>query len=95
MATTTMPELKAKDTQLFRPELAKQYYQQDYRYPQRYKRIPDYRSQLVWEPQFQLDGSSKDLSFYTSDVKGSFEVILEGFNEKGKPLSLRQVIEVK
>jgi len=91
----SLPELKAKDTQLFRTELAKEYYQQDYRYPQRYKRIPDYRSQLVWEPQFQLDGSSKDLSFYTSDVKGSFEVILEGFNEKGKPLSLRQVIEVK
>ncbi len=91
----SLPELKAKDTQLFRPELAKEYYQQDYRYPQRFKRIPDYRSQLLWEPQFQLDGSSKDLSFYTSDVKGSFEVILEGFNEKGKPLSLRKVIEVK
>ena len=91
----SLQELKAKDTKLFRPELAKDYFQQDYRYPQRYKRIPDYRTQLVWEPEFLLDQSTKTLTFYTSDIKGSYEVVLEGFNEQGKPLSLRKVIEVK
>lgn len=91
----SLPALKAKDTELFRPELAKDYFVQDYRYPERYKRIPDYRNQLIWEPKFNLDGSTKTLSFYTSDVKGRYEVVLEGFNEQGKPLSLREVIEVR
>lgn len=91
----SLPALKAKDTELFRPELAKDYYQQDYRYSERFKRIPDYRKQLLWEPRFQLDGSNKTLSFYSSDLKGNYEVVLEGFNQEGKPLSLRQVIEVR
>jgi hypothetical protein len=91
----SLPALKEKDTKLFRPELAKDYFDQDYRYPERYKRIPDYRTQLVWEPQFKLDGSTKTLTFYTSDVKGSYEVVLEGFNQQGEPLSLRKFIEVK
>jgi len=91
----SLPALKEKDTELFRPELAKDYFDQDYRYPERYKRIPDYRTQLVWEPQFKLDGSTKTMTFYTSDVKGSYEVVLEGFNEQGEPLSLRKFIEVK
>ena len=91
----SLPQLKEQDTQLFRPELAKNYYQQDYRYPNRYKRIPDYRKQLLWDPEFDLSSDSKTLSFYTSDVKGSYEVVLEGFNKKGKPLSLRQVFEVR
>ncbi len=91
----SLPALKAKDTELFRPELAKDYFVQDYRYPERYKRIPDYRNQLIWEPKFNLDGSTKTISFYTSDVKGRYEVVLEGFNEQGKPLSLREVIEVR
>lgn len=91
----SLPALKEKDTKLFRPELAKDYFDQDYRYPERYKRIPDYRTQLVWEPQFKLDGSTKTLTFYTSDVKGSYEVVLEGFNKQGKPLSMRKFIEVK
>ena len=91
----SLPGLKDNDTKLFRPELARDYFDQDYRYPERYKRIPDYRAQLVWEPQFKLDGSTKTMTFYTSDVKGSYEVVLEGFNEQGKPLSLRKFIEVK
>lgn len=91
----SLPALKEKDTKLFRPELARDYFDQDYRYPERYKRIPDYRTQLVWKPQFKLDESTKTLTFYTSDVKGSYEVVIEGFNEQGKPLSLRKFIEVK
>lgn len=91
----SLPALKEKDTKLFRPELAKDYFQQDYRYPERYKRIPDYRTQLAWEPRFKLDGTNKTFSFYTSDIKGSYEVVLEGFNDEGDPLSLRKVIEVR
>ena len=91
----SLPKLKEKDTKLFRPELAKDYFIQNYKYPERYKRIPDYRNQLVWEPQFRLDATNKSLSFYSSDLKGSYEVVLEGFNKEGKPLSMRKVIEIK
>ena len=91
----SLPQLKGQETQLFRPEAQKEYYRQDYKYPERYKRIPDFRTQLVWEPEFDLTKKNTEYSFYTSDVSGSYEVIIEGFNKKGRALSLRQVFEVK
>ena len=32
---------------------------------------------------------------YTSDLKGTYEVILEGFTTYGKPVSVRNTIEVR
>ena len=89
------PQLKGQETPLFRPEAQKEYYHQDYKYPERFKRIPDFRTQLVWEPEFNLTKKNTEYSFYTSDVSGSYEVIIEGFNKKGRALSIRQVFEVK
>ena len=91
----SLPQLKGQETPLFRPEAQKEYYHQDYKYPERYKRIPDFRTQLVWEPEFDLTKKNNEYSFYTSDISGSYEVIIEGFNKKGRALSLRQVFEVK
>ena len=91
----SLPQLKGQETPLFGPEAQKEYYRQDYRYPERYKRIPDFRTQLVWEPEFDLTKKNNEYSFYTSDISGSYEVIIEGFNKKGRALSLRQVFEVK
>lgn len=90
----SLPQLKEEGTKLFRPELVKDYHRQDYRYRDLHKRIPDFRSQLVWEPEFRLDGASKTYSFYTSDLSGAYEVSIEGFNESGKALSLRTLFQV-
>jgi hypothetical protein len=56
--------------------------------------IPDYRYQLLWEPDIVLEGSSESFTFYTSQVPGRYEVVLEGFTTYGKPISLKSYFEV-
>ncbi len=51
------------------------------------KHIPDYRTQLFWEPNLNIN---KEISFYTSDINGSYEIEIEGFTNSGKPISLRK-----
>ncbi len=58
-------------------------------------RIPDYRYQLLWEPSLTLEPSNTELAFYTSDLTGKFEIVLEGFTDKGLPVSIKEFIEVK
>ncbi|HEX8562452.1 MAG TPA: hypothetical protein VF676_05675 [Flavobacterium sp.] len=76
---------------LLRPVAKKIYYMQDHS-DAGSKRIPDYRVQLFWEPNY--NGASA-MSFYTSDVKGMFEVVIEGFSSEGKPVTVSDLIEVK
>ena len=57
-------------------------------------RIPDFRNQLFWSPELQLNTNS-DTSFYTSDLSGTFEIRLEGFSKNGIPVSIKDSIEVK
>ncbi|MBA6155294.1 hypothetical protein H3Z83_01965 [Tenacibaculum sp. S7007] len=46
------------------------------------QRVPDYRTQLYWNPNLNL--TKKQFSFYTSDVKGVFEIDIQGFSKNGK-----------
>jgi hypothetical protein len=82
-------------TDLLRPQNDKKYYNQKYEDPAKYKRIPDYRYQLLWEPNLSLNETENNVSFYTSDVSGEFEIVLEGFTEKGIPISVKENFEVK
>lgn len=51
-------------------------------------RIPDLRSTLYWMPDVTAgkEGNAS-LQFYTSDQQGKFLVLLQGFNDKGEPVS--------
>jgi len=80
---------------VLRPLNKKTYYNQDYSDKSKYERIPDYRYQLLWQPELTLSDAENGISFFTSDVSGKFEIVLEGFTEKGIPVSLSDVIEVK
>jgi hypothetical protein len=54
----------------------------------REKRMPDTRSTLYWAPNVSTDNSGKGLiQFYTSDQRGSFFVVLQGFNTNGEAIS--------
>ncbi len=64
----------------------------DYSKNNKLDRIPDYRYQLLWEPNFDF---GKEISFYTSDVSGKFEIKIEGFSESGKFISFSDYFEVK
>ncbi|WP_395059277.1 hypothetical protein [Flavobacterium sp.] len=63
-----------------RPQQEKEYFNIDYT-KKDYSRIPDYRHQLIWIPDLKAD--NKEISFYTSDISGVFEIVLEGIDSKG------------
>jgi hypothetical protein len=78
-----------------RPQSKTIHFKQDYTDRTQYSRIPDYRYQLLWEPELTLEKTENIVSFFTSDVPGLYEINLEGFTEKGIPVSLKETIEVK
>jgi hypothetical protein len=84
-----------KKVSLFKPLNIKEYFKQDYEDSQKYDRIPDFRSQLLWLPHIKIDKEIENFSFYTSDNTGDYEICLEGFTKKGLPVSIRKVFSVK
>lgn len=82
-------------SEIQRPQNKTIYFKQDYTDRTKYSRIPDYRYQLLWEPELTLEKTENTVSFFTSDVPGIYEINLEGFTEKGIPVSLKETIEVK
>ncbi|NAY90822.1 hypothetical protein GTQ34_02730 [Muricauda sp. JGD-17] len=79
---------------LFKPESEKVYYNQDYSENQN-QRVPDFRHQLFWEPNLDLSSGSKEVIFYTSDVPGTYELVLEGFTSTGNPVSVKERLVVE
>jgi len=59
------------------------------------QRIPDFRNQLVWEPNLELIGAESNITFYTSDNSGTYEIILEGFTNAGKAISANMYFTVE
>ena len=59
-------------------------------------RLPDVRNTLYWEPSIELSpGEETGFSFYTSDVKGSYEILIRGFDDSGNPLEKRILFTVE
>lgn len=73
------------------PLAKKIYYFQTYRQAEQsntdYTRIPDFRNQLLWKPNFELSEGETLLTFFTSDNTGTYEVVVEGFTNSGKAIS--------
>ncbi|QOG02759.1 hypothetical protein [Flavobacterium sp. MDT1-60] len=80
--------------EILRPQYKKEYFQPDYA-DGKYSRIPDYRHQLLWMPKVDLSNSDSKVSFYASDVPGKYEIILEGFSGTGKPVFIKENIEIQ
>lgn len=57
-------------------------------------RIPDYRTQLLWQPKLLFSEESYFISFYTSDVSGTFEITLEGFSPDGTRIQSKNYFTV-
>ncbi len=71
----------------------KKYFHPDYSQSKN-TRIPDYRVQLLWQPDFAISNPSALTTFYTSDVAGTFEVFLEGYSEEGVYISAKNYFTV-
>ncbi len=76
-----------------KPLTLKKYFSQTYNSDISLKRIPDYRLQLLWQP--NIIDNQKDISFYTSDVTGDFEIDIQGFTNEGKPITIKEYFSVK
>ena len=85
----------ARRVQLMQPQVQKSYFQQVYSDETNNSRIPDFRYQLLWKPDLQLGTEEETLEFFTSDVDGTFEVVVEGFTADGQPVFLRKQFEVQ
>jgi hypothetical protein len=55
---------------------------------------PDFRTLLYWNPDADLTPAHPDISFYTSDRQGKFEIIIRG-RKNGELLYGRKTITVK
>ncbi|MFS4418755.1 hypothetical protein [Maribacter sp. 2307ULW6-5] len=78
-----------------KPEPVKNYYQQRYDADDDgFSRIPDYRTLLFWKPHVVIDKNTYELEFFTSDVAGDYEVMLNGFTSYGKPITLTKTFSV-
>ncbi|AXT58860.1 hypothetical protein D1816_00340 [Aquimarina sp. AD10] len=86
-----------KKIKLFTPEPKKNYFIQSYDgdREKQFSHVPDFRQQLLWLPDLKLDKEETNINFYTSDNTGSYEICLEGFNEQGKPISVKKVFRVE
>jgi hypothetical protein len=81
------------------PTSLKNYFNQSYAADnmEKFKNIPDFRSQLYWNPTILIDQNSneKNYEFYTSDISGEYEILLEGFTTYGKPITVKKTITIE
>lgn len=80
---------------LFKPQPGKAYFFQRYEAGNRKERVPDFRRQLYWQPVVRIVPEGRTLDWYTSDVKGTFEVRVEGYTANGAAVSLRAQFHVE
>ncbi|MCP4976017.1 MAG: hypothetical protein GY931_07625 [Maribacter sp.] len=83
-----------KEFVLESPLLNKRYSSPDYS-RNGLKRIPDYRTQLYWAPNVAVNSEELSHHFYTSDVPGTYQIILEGYTNEGNYIVEKQYFEVK
>ena len=57
-------------------------------------RIPDYRTQLYWNPNVEV-ATNETVSFYTGDVPGTYIVDIKGVNSTGEVIQFHSTFIVK
>lgn len=78
---------------LLRPLAEKINYSPKYLTNSNLSKIPDYRYQLYWNPNYSA--SNEPIEFYTSDIDGTFEIKIEGFDSNHNYFKQSQFFEVK
>jgi len=84
-----------KEFKLMKPIDEKKYFEQSYQDKEQFKNIPDFRSQLLWNPNLTINSKESEISFYTSDNSGTYEIKLVGFTYKGEPITVTKTITIK
>lgn len=79
---------------LLRPKPQKKYFKQDYS-SSNFDVIPDFRQQLLWDHNLELEKPTNNVEFYTSDLDGRFEIVIEGFTNQMQPLKVVKYFSVQ
>lgn len=82
-------------TMILRPEPAKVYFEPKYEISNTLNRVPDYRYQLLWKPNIAFKNSEIAISFYTSDIAGDYEIMLEGVTETGNYIHFYKTFKIE
>lgn len=56
---------------------------------------PDFRNLLYWNPELKIKEGKARFSFFTSDRKGKYDVIIKGTNGAGRPVFVEKTIVVE
>ncbi|WP_460622664.1 hypothetical protein [Hymenobacter tenuis] len=75
----------------------REFYAPRYETPQQVQSwLPDFRNLLYWNPAVSLTpGTSSELTFYTSDQVGAYQVVVQGLSGTGNTGSTTYTFEVK
>lgn len=57
--------------------------------------LPDLRNTLYWNPEIRLDGEKTDISFFSGDDAGIFELELKGIGKDGQIVQVYKEIEIQ
>jgi hypothetical protein len=63
--------------------------------PAQQNRLPDLRNLLLWVPDCTIDNTSHTIDFYSSDLTGNFQIIMQGLTADGKPIYETSTFKVK
>ena len=59
-------------------------------------RLPDFRNVLYWSPDLRTNATGKTaIGFYSSDIPGKYEVVLQGMTADGKTISKQIQFQVR
>jgi len=62
---------------------------------ERESRVPDHRTSLYWNPDIITNRDQQSIEFYTSDVTGNYEAVIEGLSNDGTPGSTLYTFSVR
>jgi hypothetical protein len=78
------------------PARGKRYYSPDYDGKKNLLRIPDYRTQLYWNPNIEIPVTGSDaIEFYTSDIPGQYFIEVSGTSTTGEYIHWTKTFFVK
>jgi len=59
------------------------------------RNIPFYLQLLLWKPDVKIEnGNSSDMSFFTSDCTGTFEIVVSGISSEGNNFECRKIFDI-
>lgn len=62
---------------------------------ERQSRLPDMRNLLHWAPNLTINNKSQSIEFYSSDQPGTYQAVIQGISQSGKPIYQTHTFEVK